>query len=248
MHGGGADGHADGLIGPWDLAAAVDTRAEGGDAAAAGTDAGSRLLAPRPGHQSFIWVVDGQARYTGDEDLDAVITPGEVGAVTLTEDDDATAVRVAGEGFVGARLDAIAPGLADDGILIELDEPDVFTLRSVTTAEVGEARVFVGEMFGQASPIATASPMVAAEIRLSPGAEIAFTLEESFAYGLLALTEGFTVQRTEVPRGEVAYTQPGGRTWGVINRSSGWGRAIIFGGEPVGTEHTERTGRSEHAG
>ena len=102
----------------------------------------------------------------------------------------------------------------------------------MTTRVSGEARVFAGEMFGQTSPVATDSDIVAAEIRVAPGAEIAFTLNPDFEHGFLALSEGLSLQNVEVPRGEVASTEAGTTTWGVKNASEAWAYAVIFGGAP----------------
>lgn len=205
----GAAGSAN-RIGAWDLAVALDTRdAEG-------------QLAPRSGRQSFFWVADGELRLTGPGGFNEPVTPDQVGVVSGSQ------VRGAGR-VVGARLDAIA----DAEGTVEIFEPEIFTLRGVTTEISGEARVLAGTMFGRTSPVATAHPVVAAELRLAPGAEVAFTLEPNFEYGFLALADGCAVQNVDVPAGEVAYAEAGGRTWGVKNRATGWVRAVVFGGEPI---------------
>ncbi|UIZ92105.1 hypothetical protein JZY91_10680 [Corynebacterium sp. CNCTC7651] len=201
---------APGRIGAWDLAVALDTR-EGAD-----------QLAPRRDRQSFFWVTDGELRLTGPGGFNEPVSADQVGVFR--------GASISGSGSVtGARLDALGPA---DGT-VEIFTPEVFTLRGVTTALQGEARVLVGTMFGRTSPVSTEFPLVAAELRLAPGAEVAFTLEESFEYGLLPLGDGILVQNVQVPAGDVAYAEAGGRTWGIKNQSTGWVRAVVLGGEPL---------------
>lgn len=234
-------------IGAWDFAALF-----GGGG---GSDTARAEVAPRPGHQTLVWIVDGEVRHLGEDGFVETVARGEASVVTSP----ASAVDTAGEAdyapggkhrkpdahaplrtehssdATGVRLDAVLPpssNLPASGML-EVYQPDPFTLRGVTTAISGEARVFVGSMFGQTSPVETFNPLVAAELRLAPGAEIAVVLEETFEYGLLACTEGITIQQVAVPYGVVGCTAPGLRTLGVKNTSDDWARGVLLGGEPV---------------
>ena len=242
-------------IGAWDFAALFGGGA-GGDAARG--DAARAEVAPRPGHQTLLWIVDGEVRHLGEDGFVETVARGEASVVTSSVG-AADAADIAAEAetepggrhrkpdqhtplrtehstdATGVRLDAVLPhssNLPASGML-EVYQPDPFTLRGVTTAVSGEARVFVGSMFGQTSPVETFSPLVAAELRIAPGAEIAVVLEESFEYGLLACTEGIAVQQVAVPYGSVGYTEPGARTLGVKNTSDDWARGVLLGGEPL---------------
>lgn len=210
-------GATGGLIGPFDFAGEFSAETQ-----------------VSPGHQSFIWVAGGRAELLSDRVVDtleageaaSVIAPGST-SVRAKAHSGARCVRL------GARLladDHVNPATAETPI--EVVAPEPFALRSVTTRISGEARVFAGQMFGQTSPVETAGDLVAAEIRVAPGAEIAFTLNPEFEHGLLALSEGLRLQNVEVPRGEVASTEAGTATWGVKNASEAWAHAVIFGGAP----------------
>ncbi|AQQ16330.1 hypothetical protein CGLAU_12010 [Corynebacterium glaucum] len=209
-----------GRIGAWDFAAVFSSDGDGGGA----------RVAPRAGHQTVVWVIDGEVRHAGPHGLEERVGAGA--ASVATSPAGGSALRTtAGSGAVGVCLDAAVPQGASGRL--EVYAPEVFTLRSVTTAVSGEARVFVGELFGQSSPVETHTPLVAAELRLEPGTEVALVLNEAFEYGLLAVTDGIEVQRVAVPRGEVGYTGTGNKTWGVKNTSSTPARAVLFGGEPL---------------
>ncbi|WP_343898716.1 hypothetical protein [Corynebacterium glaucum] len=209
-----------GRIGAWDFAAVFGSDDDGDGA----------RVAPRAGHQTVVWVIDGEVRHAGPHGLEERVGAGA--ASVATSPASGSALRTtAGSGAVGVCLDAAVPQGASGRL--EVYAPAVFTLRSVTTAVSGEARVFVGELFGQSSPVETHTPLVAGELRLEPGAEVALVLNEAFEYGLLAVTDGIEVQRVAVPRGEVGYTGTGNKTWGIKNTSSTPARAVLFGGEPL---------------
>lgn len=214
-----------GRIGAWDFAAAFGSDRDGDRVG----------VAPRAGHQTVVWVIDGEVRHTGPNGLEERVGAGV--ASVATSPAGGSALRTsAGSGAVGVCLDAVVPQEAGEQSAsgrLEVYAPETFTLRSVTTAVSGEARVFVGEVFGQTSPVETHTPLVAAELRLEPGAEVAMVLNEAFEYGLLAVTDGIEVQRVAVPRGEVGYTGTGNSTWGVKNTSGSPARAVILGGEPL---------------
>lgn len=202
------------LIGAWDFAA-------------------TGRLAPKPGRFSVLLPIDATLTLTDRRHLSEAVSAGQGAVVTSG---DKVLVDVGASAY-GVQLDAVVDadgagaGTGAGESTVEIYQPDVFTLRSVTTKPVGQARVFVGSMFGQTSPVVTPSPLVAAEIRLSPGAEVAMTLEPDFEYGLLAVSDGLALQNTRVPRGVVGYTDVGTATWGVKNLGNEVAQAVIFGGK-----------------
>lgn len=210
-----SDQTAAGRIGAWDFVGIVG---EGGASAR-----------PRPDSFSVLWLVDGTATVTADDDLNERVQDGEAIAVTAA---GTPAVSVDAAGAFGVRLDAHF-GDPATGTALEIYDPEPFTLRSVITKESGEARVFVGSMFGQTSPVEAPAELVAAELRIAPGAEIAMVLDERFEHGLLALDEGVQLQNTPVPVGEVGVTGAGTKTWGVKNTGGEWARAVVVGGLPT---------------
>lgn len=202
------------LIGAWDFAA-------------------TGRLAPKPGRFSVLLPIDATLTLTDRHHLSEAVSAGQGAVVTSGDqvlvDVGASAYGVQLDAVVGADGAGAGAGVGES--TVEIYQPDVFTLRSVTTKPVGQARVFVGSMFGQTSPVVPPSPLVAAEIRLAPGAEVAMTLEPDFEYGLLAASDEIALQNTPVPRGVVGYTDVGTATWGVKNLGNEEARAVIFGGK-----------------
>ena len=204
------------LIGAWDFAAVG-------------------RLAPKPGRFSVLLPFHATFTLTDRRHLTEAVAAGQ-GAVVTSGGEVLVDV---GSSAYGVQLDAVVGDGAGSGAssgaaaesTVEIYQPEPFTLRSVTTKRVGQARVFVGSMFGQTSPVVPPSPLVAAEIRLAPGAEVAMTLEPDFEYGLLAASDQIALQNTPVPRGVVGYTDVGTATWGVKNLGNEEARAVIFGGK-----------------
>ncbi|WP_311342524.1 hypothetical protein [Corynebacterium riegelii] len=194
------------LIGAWDFAAVG-------------------RLAPKPGRFSVLLPIHATFSLTDRRHLSEAVAAGQ-GAVVTSGDEVLVDVEPSA---YGVQLDAVVGAAAES--TVEIYQPEPFTLRSVTTKPVGQARVFVGSMFGQTSPVVPPSPLVAAEIRLAPGAEVAMTLEPDFEYGLLAASDEIALQNTPVPRGVVGYTDVGTATWGVKNLGNEEARAVIFGGK-----------------
>lgn len=210
-----------GRVGAWDFAALFG-------------DGLGLNLNPRPGHQSFVWVTSGEVRLSDNAGFDEEIEAAEVSAATSADPIGALRVQASSDA-AGVRLDALLPEdfEAERSGALEIFAPEPFTLRSVTTAISGQARVLAGEMFGRASDIEAFTPLVAAELKIAPGAEIAMTLREDFEYGLIPTAAGVSVQNVEVPAGAVAYSAAGARTWGVRNASDSPVSAMLFGGVPL---------------
>lgn len=133
-------------------------------------------------------------------------------------------------------------------------EPDPFMLLGFTGKTAGEARVFFGSLFGRTSPLESRIPAVAAEIRIYPGAEFLFVVDESFEHGLLSLSPGLYLENIPLPPATIGCTQRGAKSLHVVNTSDEAALAILVGGQPLdadssqgtsGTEDTESTATSD---
>ena len=182
---------------------------------------------------AFIEVSSGPWR--GVEFLRGLATPEDApaGCTPLTWRHNGTA-RLGG--FI-AR--AQAQVLIDDTFAPEGTQranPDAFSLRSVTTADAGEAFVFIGEMFGRTGSIETNEPCVAAQLTIAPETELAITLNPDFEYAFVAADGDLAVNRTPVPGFSVGLVDTGHRTIGLENRSDAIAHVLILGGAPAGRD------------
>lgn len=98
------------------------------------------------------------------------------------------------------------------------------------------AQVFLGDLFGSASPVHTFSTLLGAELALDPGAHLDIPVRTDFEHGILVDTGTVTVGETQVLRAQLAYVGTGADTIPVINAADGPARLIVLGGTPFGEE------------
>lgn len=105
--------------------------------------------------------------------------------------------------------------------------PQPIHLKSVT------ARVFIGELLGSSSPVATRTPdLLGAELLLTPGATISISIRPDFEHGVLAEDHAVTVNGTTITHRHLAYVPPGSDTLTLKAGPQG-ARIILLGGVPL---------------
>ena len=109
-------------------------------------------------------------------------------------------------------------------------KPQPFSLTGFDSGVAGEGLVFVGKLFGQTSPVETARPMLGAQLRVEPGAEFVFVVDETFTHGVIALDKGLFLENESLDPATIAITQPGAKTLNVVNVSDRAVSAILLGG------------------
>lgn len=107
-------------------------------------------------------------------------------------------------------------------------EPEPVTLIGAT------ARVFIGELFGSASPVETRTPeLLGVELNLDPDATITIEARPDFEYALLAESHNIEVNGREIEHRALGYVPPGSDTITVDAGAEG-ARVILLGGIPLG--------------
>ena len=77
------------------------------------------------------------------------------------------------------------------------------------TGDGWEARVFLGSLLGDSSPVATATPLLGAELRMSSGTELHLDVDPGFEHGVLVDTGVVSIGGVEAKQHELAYLPPG---------------------------------------
>lgn len=96
------------------------------------------------------------------------------------------------------------------------------------------ARVFIGELFGSVSPVVTRTgDLLGAELRMSGGSSVSFSLRDDFEYAPLAEDGPIMVGGVEVPQRAVAVI-PTGSTTLEFEAGSQTTRVLLLGGVPLG--------------
>jgi redox-sensitive bicupin YhaK (pirin superfamily) len=95
------------------------------------------------------------------------------------------------------------------------------------------ARVFLGSLLGDTSPVRTFTPLLGAELLLGPGASLDVDIDETFEHGVLVDTGVARVGGAEVKQSELAYLAPGGSTL-TVEAGAEDARLLLLGGPPFG--------------
>jgi redox-sensitive bicupin YhaK (pirin superfamily) len=216
------------LIGAWCF---VDHYGPDDVAATGGMD-----VAPHPhtGLQTVSWLFEGAIAHIDSGGNSADVLPGEMNLMT------------AGAGICHSETSTVDTGRLH-GVQLWIALPEEARHRPERGFEHfvpepvgfagGSALVFIGALLGSRSPVSTYTPLVGAELRLHPGAELALPVDPGFEHGLLVDTgENVTLEGVHVPESAVGYTGVGSRALRIANEGTEPARIVLLGGAPFGEE------------
>lgn len=200
-------------------------------------ETGGMKVAPHPhtGLQTVSWLFTGEIEHRDSAGNQAMVRPGEVNLMTAGHGISHSEVSTAGTDVLhGAQLWVALPGQARDG------EPGFeHYVPEPVTGDGWEARVFLGSLLGDVSPVRTFTPLLGAELTLQPGAAVDADVDAGFEHGLLVDLGWIAVScpdsetRRDVDRAELLYVPPGaGRLR--IDAGDRGARLLVLGGPPFG--------------
>lgn len=96
-----------------------------------------------------------------------------------------------------------------------------------------EARVFLGSLLGDSSPVPTYTPLLGAELLLEPGTMLVLSVDASFEHGVLVDTGPLAVSGRRVSSDELAYVPPGAERLELCAGDEPV-RLLLLGGPPFG--------------
>lgn len=203
---------------------------------------GGMDVAPHPhtGLQTVSWLFEGEIQHIDSGGNRGLVKPGEVnlmtsgGGICHSETSTEGTTRLH-----GVQLWVALPETSRSTAprAFEHFEPEPFRLTSLNPPEsAGEARVFIGSLFGQESPVTTHTPLLGAELKIAPGQEFVMEVNPDFEHGLLVDAEGLQLEGIDIPNAAIAYTGVGEKTLHVSNTSDKEIYAILIGGEPFEEE------------
>lgn len=196
---------------------------------------GGMDVAPHPhtGLQTVSWLFAGQIEHIDSGGNKGTVRPGEVNLMTAGNgichsETTPTELRE----LHGLQLWAALPDAARSSAprAFEHYEPPV------TSVDGGTVLTFLGELAGSRSPISTFTPLVGAEIRIDPGAQVTVDVRPDFEHGLLVDASSVSLEGTPIPRAGIGYTGVGAQQLHIRNDSDEPARAVLLGGEPFEEE------------
>jgi redox-sensitive bicupin YhaK (pirin superfamily) len=183
---------------------------------------------PHTGLQTVTWLFTGEVEHRDSLGTHAVVRPGELNLMT------------SGHGICHSEVST--PGAtALHGVQLWVALPDAhrrtarafqhYTPHSIDLGGA-TARVFLGSLAGETSPVPTFTPLLGAEIVLEPHARIALGVEPTHEHGVLVDTGTVRLAGTELARAELGYLAAGAATLDVANPGGEPARVLLLGGTP----------------
>jgi redox-sensitive bicupin YhaK (pirin superfamily)/predicted GNAT family acetyltransferase len=193
-------------------------------------ESGGMDVAPHPhiGLQTVSWLFSGEIEHRDSLGTHAYVRPGELNLMTggrgVCHSEVSTAATTV---LHGVQLWVALP--AD-----HRDAPRNFQHHVPRPVPIvgGEARVFLGSLAGDTSPVPTFSPLLGAEITMDPGATTTLAVNPGFEHGLLVDTGNISLAGTPLRPAELGYHAPGTETLTLTNTGDTPARTILLGGTP----------------
>ncbi|MGY1948360.1 pirin family protein [Nocardia asiatica] len=186
---------------------------------------------PHIGLQTVTWPFEGRIRHRDSVGSDVRIAPGQLNLMTsgrgIAHSEYAVDGAPAGHGLQlwialpGDRT-GIAPHFEQHRELPIVEAPG---LRAI---------VLIGSLAGATSPATAYTPIVGADVRLEPGADVALPLDPRFEHAVLMIEGDVTVADTLLAPGPLLYL--GTERDELRLRSAGGAHFALIGGEPFGEE------------
>jgi quercetin 2,3-dioxygenase len=192
---------------------------------------GGMKVAPHPhtGLQTVSWLFTGEIEHRDSAGHHAMVRPGEVNLMTAGHGISHSEVSTAATTTLhGAQLWVALPDDArDTAPTFAHHEP------APVQGDGVEARVFLGSLLGETSPVATFTPLLGAELLLDPGASITLDVDASYEHGVLVDTGALVVAGVDVAKDELAYVPPGSDRL-ELRAGADAVRLLLLGGPPFG--------------
>jgi hypothetical protein len=183
---------------------------------------------PHTGLQTVTWLFAGEVEHRDSLGTHALVRPGELNLMT------------SGRGICHSEVST--PNTATlHGVQLWVALPDAH--RHVgrdfrhyapppIDLEGGAARVFLGALAGERSPVPTYTSLLGAEIVLEPSAAITLPVEPGHQHGVLVDTGVIDFAGTELSRGDLGYLPTGAARLALTNPTDRPARVVLLGGEP----------------
>jgi quercetin 2,3-dioxygenase len=183
---------------------------------------------PHTGLQTATWLFAGEVEHRDSLGTHAIVRPGELNLMT------------GGHGICHSEVSTTGAATLH-GVQLWLALPDAhrhttraFHHHTPPTIDLGRAtaRVFLGSLAGETSPVPTFTPLLGAEIVLDPHARITLAVDPTHEHGVLVDTGTVVLAGTDLARTDLGYLAPGTTTLELTNPGGQPARVLLLGGAP----------------
>jgi len=200
---------------------------------------GGMVVPPHPhtGLQTVSWLFTGEIEHRDSAGNVAMVRPGELNLMTGGRGISHSENTLAGGSPIlhGAQLWVALPSAARDaapGFAHHVPTP--------VTGPGWQARVFLGSLLGETSPVATYTPLLGAEILIEPGTSLTIPVDPAFEHGVLVDAGGVAVASdggvSELLAKDHLGCLPPGAGALTLEAGGDWTRLLLLGGPPFGEQ------------
>ncbi|MEU4742591.1 pirin family protein [Actinosynnema sp. NPDC023658] len=195
---------------------------------------GGMDVAPHPhtGLQTASWLFSGEIEHRDTLGVHALVRPGELNLMTAGHGIAHSEVSTPDTTVLhGVQLWIALPDADRDAPRdFQHYAPDAVALEGAT------ARVFLGSLAGETSPVRTFTPLLGAELVLEPGARLVLEVDAAFEHGVLVDVGAVELDGTPLGRGALGCSGPGTTELRLANAGEAPARVVLLGGEPFGED------------
>jgi redox-sensitive bicupin YhaK (pirin superfamily) len=183
---------------------------------------------PHTGLQTLSWLFDGEIEHRDSGGVHALVRPGEVNLMTsgfgIAHSEVSTPAR---DRLHGVQLWVVLPAS-------DRDLTRDFQHHAPEEADLGgvRGRVLVGSIAGVASPVATQTPLLGAELLLPAGATWETDVDPAFEHGLLVDSGHVDFDGVRLDRAVLGVRDAGSGHLRLHNPTDEPARVMLLGGEP----------------
>jgi quercetin 2,3-dioxygenase len=183
---------------------------------------------PHTGLQTVTWLFAGEVEHRDSLGTQSLVHPGELNLMT------------SGHGICHSEVATPATTLLHGVQLwVALPEADRRGARDFhhyapPPVDLGgaTARVFLGSLAGETSPVPAFTPLLGAEIVLEPRARLTLPVEPGYEHGVLVDTGSVALAGTRLAPSDLGYVAPGVSTLELSNLDGQPARVMLLGGVP----------------
>lgn len=186
---------------------------------------------PHSGLATVSWLFAGAVEHRDSAGVHAMVIPGEVNLMTAGFGIAHSEVSTAATSTLhGVQLWAVLPA-EDRGSARDFQH---YAAALVPLAEGVTARVFIGGLAGQSSPVRTRTQLLGAEVHLEGGARWAVDVDPGFEHAVLIDRGSVEFEGVVLEPGELGVVDAGRATLHLAAR--GQSRIVLLGGSPFEEE------------
>ena len=183
---------------------------------------------PHTGLQTVSWLFRGEIEHRDSAGNRAIVRPGEVNLMTAGRGISHTEVSTSGTTTLhGAQLWLALP----DGSRA-IDPGFEHYAPPLVAGDGWSARVFLGSLLGQASPVGTHTPLLGAELTLAGGTTLSIPVDPAHEHGVLVDIGALTLDGTAVKPSQLGYVAAGADR--LVLHAAEHTRVLLLGGTPLG--------------